>query len=530
MPTFTHDVLVVGAGPAGLTTAISLARHGVDVLVVEKHAGTSPFPKATGVSTRTMELLRAWGLDNRVRAGALRVEHSMTVSETLAGPAVATTPFGFPTAEQALAVSPTTPLACPQDHLEPVLLDHLLERGGQVRFDTVLTDVTTDDAGVTAALHEPLTDRWYHVRARYVVGADGPRSSVRSALGIGVEDLGTIGEFVSVTFRADLTRRLPRVPSAINAVQAAGADGLFVPTGADDRWIYARQWHPERGETLADWTPQRCVELIRAGTGLDDLHPQILSVLPFVMGGHVAGRFRAGRGFLVGDAAHRTTPVGALGMNTAIHAAHNLGWKLAWVLRGYADEALLDSYEAERRPIGTDNVLRSLRRAPGAEGAADADSLSWDVGGRYASKVLDAGAGTRAPHAWVRHDGRRISTLDLFDGRMTLLTGQRDGPWRRAAAAIAAAGPPITVLSVGCELHDDDGTFADRYALGDTGAALVRPDGYLAWRSSAPPAEAALDLRRGVDLVLGRPASLLCQDRVTHTRIGPPQEAWANAS
>ncbi len=308
-----------------------------------------------------------------------------------------------------------------------------------------------------------------------------------------------------MTFRAGLTRRLPRIPSAINAVQAAGADGLFVPTGTDDRWIYAREWHPERGETLADWTPQRCVELIRAGTGLDDLCPQIVSVLPFVMGGHVAGAFRAGRGFLVGDAAHRTTPVGALGMNTAIQAAHNLGWKLAWVLRGHADEALLDSYEEERRPIGTDNVLRSLRRAPGAEG----DSLSWDVGVRYASGVLDAGAGTRAPHAWIRRDGRRISTLDLFDGRLTLLTGRRGGPWRRGAAAIAAAGPPITVLSVGCELQDDDGTFADRYALGDTGAVLVRPDGYVAWRSSAT--DAAADLRRGVDLVLGRPASLLAE-------------------
>jgi 2-polyprenyl-6-methoxyphenol hydroxylase-like FAD-dependent oxidoreductase len=507
MPTFTHDVLVVGAGPAGLTTAISLARHGVDVLVVEKHAGTSPFPKATGVSTRTVELLRVWGLEDRVRSGALRVEHTMAVSGTLTGPVVATLPFGYPTADQALAVSPTTPLACPQDHLEPVLRDHLLECGGQIRFDTVLTDVTTDDTGVTAALHEPVTDRWYHVRARYVVSADGPRSSVRSALGIGVEDLGTIGDFVSVTFRADLTRRLGRTPSAINAVQAAGAEGMFVPTGTDDRWIYAREWHPERGEAFADWTPQRCVELIRAGTGLDDLCPEILSVLPFVMGGNVADTFRVGRGFIVGDAAHRTTPVGTLGMNTAIHAAHNLGWKLAWVLRGWAGEALLDSYEIERRPIGTDNVLRSLRRAPETEG----DGLAWDVGVHYASAVLDAVAGMRAPHAWIRRDGRRISTLDLFDGRLTLLTGRRAGPWRRAAATIAAAGPPITVLSVGRELHDDDGTFADRYALGDTGAALVRPDGYVAWRSSAPPAEAAADLRRGVDLVLGRPAPLLAE-------------------
>ena len=504
----THDVLVVGAGPAGLTAAISLARHGIDVLVIEKHAGTSPFPKATGVSTRTMELLRGWGLEERIRAGSMRVEHSMAVSETLIGPALATMPFGYPTTQQALAVSPTSPVACPQDHLEPVLHKHLLECGGHVRFGTELVDVTTDDDGITAALHEPATDHWHRVRARYVIGADGPRSAVRSALGIGVENLGTIGDFVSVTFRADLTRRLPRTPSAINAVQAAGAEGMFVPTSTDDRWIYAREWHPELGETLDDWTTQRCVELIRAGTGLKDLRPDVLSVMAFVMGGHIADTFRADRGFLVGDAAHRTTPVGTLGMNTAIQGAHNLGWKLAWVLRGWAGEALLDSYETERRPIGTDNVLRSLRRSPESEG----DGLAWDVGVRYASAVLDADAGARAPHVWVHRDGHRTSTLDLFAGRLTLLTGRRGEPWRRAAAEIAAAGTPITTLSAGCDLHDD-GTFADRYGLGDTGAALVRPDGYLAWRTSAPTADARAHLRSGLDLVLGRAAPILAEAR-----------------
>ena len=502
----THDVLVVGAGPAGLTAAISLARHGIDVLVIEKHAGTSPFPKATGISTRTMELLRGWGLEERVRAGSMRAEHSMAISKTLISPVLATMPFGFPTTQQAVAVSPTTPVVCPQDYLEPVLLQHLLGCGGQVRFGTELTNMTTDDSAITATLYNPATDHRYQVSARYLIGADGPRSTVRSALGIGVEDLGTIGDFVAVTFRADLTRRVPRIPSAINAVQTAGAEGMFVPTSTDDRWIYAREWHPELGQTVDDWTPQQCLELIRAGTGLDDLRPDVLSVMPFVMGGHIADTFRAGRGFLIGDAAHRTTPVGSLGMNTAIHGAHNLGWKLAWVLRGWAGEALLDSYEAERRPIGTDNVLRSLRRAP----EPDADGPAWDIAARYASAVLDAGAGARAPHAWVHRDGRRVSTLDLFDGRLTLLTGSLGDPWRRAAAEIAASGPPITTLSVGSDLHDD-GTFIDRYALGNTGAALVRPDGYLAWRTSAPDADPRAHLRSGLDLVLGRATPVLAE-------------------
>ena len=506
----TPDVLVVGAGPAGLTAAITLARHGIDVLVVERHAGTSPFPKATGVSTRTMELLRTWGLEERVRAGAMAVRPVMAVSDTLVGPAHTSVPFGYPSDEQALAVSPTVPCCCPQDHLEPVLCDHLLECGGRVRFGTELTGLTLDAAGVTAGLRDRSTGTDFEVRARYVIGADGPRSAVRRALGIDVEDLGTIGDFVAVTFRADLARHLSRTPSAINAVEVVGAEGLFVPTSTDDRWIYAREWHPARGDDIADWTPQRCTALLRAGSGLPDLRPEILAVMPFVMGGHVARAFRSGRGFLVGDAAHRTTPVGGTGMNTAIHAAHNLAWKLAWVLDGWAGEALLDSYEAERRPIGTENVLRSLRRGP----AADSDALAWDVGVRYASAVLPDAAGELAPHAWVRSAGRRVSTLDLFDGRLTLLTGRAADRWRRAAVEVRAGGPPITVRTVGVDLCDDDGGDGDggdgrdsvtgRYGLGDAGAALVRPDGYLAWRSPGPATDARAELRAAVDLVLGR--------------------------
>ena len=225
-----------------------------------------------------------------------------------------------------------------------------------MRFGTELTALRTGSVGVRAELLDSVTGRRLQVKARYLIGADGPYSKVRDELGIAVEDLGSIGDFMSVTFRADLTARLGRTPSALNAVMVDGAEGLFVPTSADDRWIFAREWHPDAGETMADWSPARIIAMLRAGTGLPDLQADVESVMPFEMAGHVAVVFRSGPAFLVGDAAHRTTPVGGTGMNTAIAGAHNLGWKMAWVLRGWADDSLLDSYELERRPVGEANV------------------------------------------------------------------------------------------------------------------------------------------------------------------------------
>ncbi len=176
------------------------------------------------------------------------------------------------------------------------------------------------------------------------------------------------------------------------------------------------------------------------------------------------------------------------------------------MLRGWAGEALLDSYEAERRPIGTENVLRSLRRHPAPAG----DGLAWDIGVRYTSAVVEAttgtGTGERAPHAWVRRGGCRVSTHDLFDGHLTVLTGPRGGPWRRAVAELAADGLPIVALSAGHDLQDEDGAFARHYRIGDSGAALVRPDGYLAWRLPGPGGDARTVLRWAVGLALARAA------------------------
>jgi putative polyketide hydroxylase len=478
------DVLVVGAGPAGLATALSAVRHGARVLVVEKHAGTSIHPRATGVTTRSMEILRSWGLARAVRAESMTVLPTAGITSTLAEPMQRVVPLGYPFPREALAVSPTPPALCPQDHIEPLLVDEIRRLGGTIRFGTTVTALRTGPDGVRAELSPGGV-----VRARYVVGADGHRSTVRRAVGIGVEELGTLGEYVQLNFRADLDAVIGWNRHGLYAIEHPEAGGVLVPLGFG-RWAYARQWFPERGESPTDITPERWVELVRMATGVADLRVEIISALPFTMAAELATTFRQGPAFLVGDAAHRMTPIGGIGMNTAIADGHNLGWKLAWCARGFAGEALLDSYEAERRPVGRRNAMRTLQPdAPEAPG-----SLAWDLGVTYTSDVIADGCGERAPHRWITVGGRRMSTLDLFDGRLTLLAGSQGEGWRRAAAGLS--GPPLTCLDVGPEV-------TEAYGIGDGGAVLVRPDGHVAWRFPTAAADPETALADAIDTALG---------------------------
>lgn len=510
--TTRHDVLVVGAGPAGLATAVAAARHGARVLVVERHPGTTIFPRATGVSTRTMEIFRVWGIDDAVRAGGADVLPEVATGRTTAD-AVPTTAL-YATPREALAVSPAVPACCPQDHIEPLLLERARRDGAEVRFGTELTGLHLDAAGAAAEVTDRASGAVTTVRARYVVGADGPRSRVRRALGIGVDHLGTIGEFAQVQFRADLREVLGPRCHGLYIVTHPDAEGVLLPVGRD-RWAYAVQWYPDRGQSPADFTAARWTELLRTATGVPALRPEILDARPFTMAAELATAFRSGCGFLAGDAAHRMTPVGGVGMNTAIHDGHNLGWKLAWAARGLAGDTLLDSYAQERRPVGRRNALRSL-----ATGQPDpSDGLGGDLGTVYGSSVVagcrtsgyarpelaGAAPGERAPHRWVTVDGRRCSTIDLFDGRLTLLVGRRGRGWRRAGARLAASGLPVVALGAGREIADPGGRLARAYRLGETGAVLVRPDGYVAWRADAAAADPVTALDGAVALALGRP-------------------------
>jgi putative polyketide hydroxylase len=508
-----YDVLVTGAGPSGLTTAIAAARSGARVLIVEKHTGTSIFPKATGIRGRTMEIMRSWGLENQVRSSDMALPLTMAIAETLTQPAQEVS-LGLPPLGVSRSVSPTDVAAVPQDYLEPILLKHFHDVGGESRFGTELVSFAMDDDLVRAELRTKDDGRYYQVQARYLVGADGRRSSVRGQLGIELETLGMEGRHLAILFEADLAPSVNHRLCALHAVLKPTVEGVFVPSGPG-RWVYDMELESDAPEAAAGWTAERLAQRIRTAAGVPELALNIQAYFRWDFSAASASRYQSGRAFLVGDAAHGTTPRGATGMNTGIADGHNLGWKLAWVTRGWADEALLDSYQDERGSVGRRNAARSTETGIGSSGDS---ALAADFGVTYSSAVITsghtgelpleeigrrAGPGTRAPHAWVDLQGKRLSIIDLFDGKLTLLIGASGGAWRTAADALPT-DLPFQLLAVGTEIADPTGELTERYGLAGDRAVLVRPDGYVAWIGQAADDDAREMLRMAIARSLGR--------------------------
>jgi putative polyketide hydroxylase len=422
-------VLIIGAGPAGATAAIALARYGVASLLVERRTQLSALPRATGISTRSMELLRGWGLEERARDGAPEIEWLGWSCDLLAGVASgASWPVGFPTRSQAALVSPTSPACVAQADLERVLLAHLgelvparVERGTEAR----LLDAVP--GGVQVELRRGGETRIVH--AEYVIAADGGAGTTRDVLGIAMHGPGDVDAVTAVQFQAPLWERLGAHRYVVYAVR----DGFFVTCGRDDRWVYG---YADGGE------PDPI-----AASGWKDLPLRVERTSRVTYSALLAERFRDGRVFLAGDAAHRVTPRGGTGMNIAIHDGFDLGWKLAWVLRGWAGTELLDSYEAERRPVAEHNVARS----------ADPNGSIRD-----AAVGLHADLCGRIPHVPLAGGG---STLDLLGPGLTVLAG----PWD-VALPERHGRPPVAE-------HRLDAITARAVGVPHGGALIVRPDG-----------------------------------------------------
>jgi putative polyketide hydroxylase len=445
----------VGAGPGGLVAAITLARYGVDVLLIDKRSTLSGLSRSLVISTRGMELMRRFGLEEAIRSGAADVKIRAWVTPDLAAGEGTEMPLGYPSDAEAALASPTRPAWAAQDHHEPIMFEHLHRlTSARIRLGCQLLGVIQDDTGVRATVADAGTGGVEDLGASFLIAADGAHSTVRGQLGISMVGPGDLADYERIEFTASLWQLAGERRYGLYVITRPGAAGVLAPRGPGDRWFLARET-PVGTRGLAALGQDDLTSLIRRAVGADTLRPQIERLSTWTFAAQLAERYAEGRCFLVGDAAHRMTPRGGTGMNTAIQDAFDLAWKLAWVLRGWASPQLLATYERERRPVAAHNVQRSSEPT-GARQETD-QALAWDLGGRL-------------PHHWLAVGDQERSTIDLIGDGLTLLAGSSDPRWAR----IADTEPPNPPIKV----HVLDTRTADALDLPPTGALLARPDGH----------------------------------------------------
>ncbi|WP_329118234.1 FAD-dependent monooxygenase [Streptomyces sp. NBC_01465] len=444
------EVLVVGAGPTGLALAVDLARRGVRALVVEKAEGLFPGSRGKGIQPRTLEVLDDLGVVDEILAsggpaprqmfwsgGQRQGEKDMfgTVATTEAEPYAG------------------RPVIIPQWRTQEILLARLRELGGDVVFGTALNSFTQDGSAVTATLTDGTT-----VRAAYLVAADGGRSTVRSALSIPMT-----GETVDPSSMLVADVRIPALDRDNWHVFVAEAGFLAICPlpHVDDFQLVAQFPDGERPELSLDAVRRVVAE--RSHLAADDV-TELLWSSDFRPRTGLADRFREGRIFLAGDAAHVHSPAGGQGLNTSIQDAYNLGWKLARVLKGTAPAALLDTYEAERRPNAAEMLGLSTRvhRGEQQRGAA-----TQQLGIGYRDSTLSTGS------AGALQAGDRAPDGPLAEGR--IFDALRGPHFTLLAVATDAELPPLDPESV--HIHRTPGPY-DPYGKG---LFLIRPDGYVGW-------------------------------------------------
>jgi len=562
METVEVAVLVVGAGPVGLTAAILLASRGVRTLVVDRRDGPHRAPQAHVVNPRTLEICRGAGVDMaRLRAAATpRADGSQVVWMTrLAGEELGRLPYERQ-GDENFRWTPTPLLNLSQHLFEPILLDRLrAEAGAEVRYRHQWSALAEDADGVTSRIDDLDGGRSLTVRSRWVLAADGAGSRIRKALDVEMVGPDRLQSFVMIHFQAALRALVRERPAILYWLVDPEVLGTLVAHDIDRTWVFMQPYDPDT-ESADAYTVARCETIVRRALGRDDVPIAVRDVSTWTMTAQVAARYGSGRVFLVGDSAHRFPPTGGLGMNTGIQDAHNLAWKVCAVEAGWAPARLLATYEAERRPVAQENADHSLTNAmkmwevfqalgivpddpQGSRARMDAiladpaareqvrvairgqeehfDMLGLQLGFSYetgalvpdgserpavANPVRDflptTRPGARVPHAWVERAGARVSILDLlpYDG-FTVVTGTDGAAWADAAAGLRAA--PVRCLVPGRDFADPERHWASVCELGAGGALLVRPDQHVAWRARSAPADPRAALAAALDAARG---------------------------
>jgi 2,4-dichlorophenol 6-monooxygenase len=361
-------VLIVGAGPAGLTLALALARYGVPALTVEKYPSTAHTPRAHIINQRTVEIFRALGISEKFHEVAIP-QAGMTNNlwyTTLADPEVArsqTWGTGPDRAAEYFLSSPEPMANCAQTVLEPMLLEAAREAGADIEFQTEFFELRHDADGVTSVIRDRATGETRTVRSRYVIGADGANSRVLTEVGLTVEGRDDLGHAANIWFRADLARFFEHRPGVLSWNVMPGPLprlrlGTLICHKLYTEFVLAFMYDPQQ-TVLSELTEEALLQRIRAVVG-EDIDAEILGLAAWQVRAQVAASYSSGNVFCMGDAVHRHPPTNGLGLNMSVADAYNLAWKLAFVLDGRAGGRLLDSYSAERQPVGAAGVKRAI--------------------------------------------------------------------------------------------------------------------------------------------------------------------------
>jgi len=524
-------VLIVGAGFAGLTAALLLSFRGIACHVVERHAATTHHPKAHGLNPRSLELLRIVpGLEAALHAASRAKPDDCTVeiAETVTGPVIRT--LLTPSRCRRPELSPAQVCSAGQDRIEPILLAFARQFGAKVSFATELVDLDEATDHVAVTLRDLATGKENEVHTSYLIAADGAGSRIRERLGIGMRGRGIFSHAVSILFEADLPALRQEPGFLLCYLRNKGFTGAYVT--CDD---------PRQGQLNVEYDPvvdaasrfddAHCVGLVQAALGARDLDVRCLDVLPWEMCALLAERLSLGRVFLAGDAGHIMPPVGGLGGQAAIQDAADLAWKLALVLQGQAAPELLATYDRERRPVAELTIARQTanyveRMRPDRTELRDAgplpDYLSVAMGYCYRSECIlgeDAAfdqaesplepsgrPGTRIAHVPLIRSATSVSTHDLTVRGFNLIAGPSGAAWVAAARSLAERTDlPLEACLIGGDLVDVGGSFLGRTRLAEDGALLVRPDGFIAWRSGHGPADPS-------EVLEGVLAQVLCRE------------------
>jgi 2-polyprenyl-6-methoxyphenol hydroxylase-like FAD-dependent oxidoreductase len=522
-------VLIAGGGMVGLCAAAFLAQRGIRSICIDRLTASSPLPRAAFFHMRTLEMFRSLGIEDEVRERSsvdFVPEGAIVAMDAVSGRKLGDI---MPSLNEGVeALSPCRRLYLNQPSLEPILRARAREAGATLIQGAEVTAVSQDARGVSVTIEDLDGGSVRELRGAYLIAADGGHSKVRELLGISYEGRGAFSNSLTIYFKADLSPWLGGKAWSIVYVNNPNLGGFFrMNRAARQGFLGVNTVGDPQADPIAacnasaDVSERRLIELVRAGVGVPDLAVTIEGSTRWRAAAYVAQRFQDGRIFIAGDAAHLMPPNGGFGGNTGIHDAHNLAWKIELVLKGHAAPRLLESYGRERKPVAQFTVEQAFARyvartAPWLKAEHKPHPLVHDfdveLGYLYgidsrshANPSETRGMpGSRAPHVWLTRSGERVSTIHLTSSYL-LLAGRNGCDWVQAASEAAAefSQVPLDALCVGTDLRDPEGMFPAAFGVSSTGAVLVRPDGFVAWRSPGGSTDRRRDLRNALAQSLG---------------------------